>query len=113
MRVTTVLALAAGAVLLALCWAAPATAGRGNPHGFGIYSPVEPPVRGRPRLHSYDKRSWYYRAAPLLSLLRIGLLGAARRDALSLPLQVHRSPVRVLPRLGLWRLPDPEPLPSR
>ena len=32
-----------------------------NPHGFGIYSPVEPPVRGRPRVHRYDPRSWYYR----------------------------------------------------
>jgi hypothetical protein len=61
MRVTTVLALAAGAALLALSWAAPATAGRGNPHGYGIYSPAEPPVRGRPRLYSYDPRSWYYR----------------------------------------------------
>ena len=87
MRVTTVLALAVGAVLLALCWAAPATAGRGNPHGFGIYSPVQPPVRGRPRLHSYQKRSWYYRQPHYLSLLRIRLLGAARRDALSLPLR--------------------------
>jgi hypothetical protein len=59
MRVTTLLALGAGAALLALCAAAPATAG-GNRDGYGIYSPAEPPVRGRPRLYRYDRRSWYY-----------------------------------------------------
>jgi hypothetical protein len=62
MRVTTFLALGAGAALLALCWVPePAAAGGGNPYGFGIYSPAEPPVRGRPRLYRYDRRSWYYR----------------------------------------------------
>ena len=62
MRVTTFLALGAGAALLALCWGPePAAAGGGNPYGFGIYSPAEPSVRGRPRLYRYDRRSWYYR----------------------------------------------------
>ena len=60
MRVTTLLALGAGAGLLALYAAAPATAGGWNRQGYGIYSPAEPPVRGRTRLYRYDPRSWYY-----------------------------------------------------
>jgi hypothetical protein len=59
MRVTML--LAAGVAALALCWPPPASAGSRNPDGFGIYSPLEPPVRGRPRLYRYDPRSWYYR----------------------------------------------------
>ena len=60
MRVTTL--WAAGAMMLALAWAVPASAGSlRNPDGLGIYSPAEPPVRGRPRLYRYDPRSWYYR----------------------------------------------------
>jgi hypothetical protein len=49
------------AVMLGLAMAAPATAGGRNPDGFGIYSPAEPPVRGRARLYRYDPRSWYHR----------------------------------------------------
>jgi hypothetical protein len=59
MRVTTLLAF--GAVMLALGASAPASAGSRNPDGWGLYSPAEPPVRGRPRLYRYDERSWYYR----------------------------------------------------
>jgi hypothetical protein len=59
MRVTTL--LAAGAAMLALGVFEPASAGGPkNPDGVGIYTPVEPPVRGRPRVHRYDPRSWYY-----------------------------------------------------
>jgi hypothetical protein len=61
MRVRTILVLAAGTALSALSWSALAIADGGNPHGYGIYSPVEIKVRGRPRLYSYDPRSWYYR----------------------------------------------------
>jgi hypothetical protein len=60
MRFTTLLALGAGAVILALAVPAPASAGGRNPDGYGIYSPAEPPVRHRPRLYRYDPRSWYY-----------------------------------------------------
>jgi len=62
MRGTTVLTLAASAVLLALASVTPAAAGGGarNPDGVGIYTPLEPPVRHRPRLYRYDPRSWYY-----------------------------------------------------
>src|SRR5205085_4636207 len=43
-----------GAGLLALSAAAPATAGGWTRQGYGIYSPAEPPVRGRTRLYRYD-----------------------------------------------------------
>ena len=71
MRFTTLSALGAGAVTLLLCLPAdPASAGRGNPYGYGIYSP-EPRVRGQPRRYRYDPRSWYYSArghyAPYIS----------------------------------------------
>jgi hypothetical protein len=59
MRITTV--LAAGVVMLALGATTPASAGGWNPEGYGIYTPIEPPVRGRPRLYRRDPRSWYYR----------------------------------------------------
>jgi hypothetical protein len=59
MRVTTL--LTAGAVLITLAALAPASASGRNPDGFGLYTPAEPPVRGRPRLYNYDPRSWYYR----------------------------------------------------
>ncbi len=60
MRVTTL--LAAGAVVLALGAPSPVSAGGiRNPDGVGIYTPLEPPVRGRPRLYRHDPRSWYYR----------------------------------------------------
>src|SRR5262245_38561758 len=61
MRITTLCALAAGAVMLALSAPTPADAGGRNPDGFGIYSPAEPPVRHRPRVYRYDDRSWYYK----------------------------------------------------
>ena len=60
MRCTTLLALGAGAVILALAVPSPASASGRNPDGYGLYSPAEPPVRGRPRLYRYDPRSWYY-----------------------------------------------------
>ena len=60
MRITTILALAASAVVLVA--SAPASAGGKNPDGVGIYSPAEPPVRHRPRLYRYDPHSWYYKA---------------------------------------------------
>ena len=53
--------LAAAAGTLALVLGAPAQAGGQNPDGYGIYSPAEPPVKGRPRIYRYDPRSWYYR----------------------------------------------------
>lgn len=59
MRFTTLAALGAGAVMLALCAPAPASATGRNPDGYGIYSP-EPRVRGQPRTYRYDPRSWYY-----------------------------------------------------
>ncbi len=58
MRWTTLLAL--GAAALALGAPAPASAGGANPDGWGIYSPLEPPTRHRPRAYRYDPRSWYY-----------------------------------------------------
>ena len=63
MRVTTLLALAASAVILGLSVPAPVSAGGRNPDGVGIYTPAEPPVRHRPRLYRYDPRSWYYNQA--------------------------------------------------
>jgi hypothetical protein len=60
MRVTTLLALGVGAVVLAISAPASASAGSRNPDGVGIYTPAEPPVRHRPRLYRYDPRSWYY-----------------------------------------------------
>ena len=60
MRVTTLLALGAGAVMLAIVTPAPADAAGRNPDGYGIYSPAEPPVRQRLRVYRYDARSWYY-----------------------------------------------------
>jgi hypothetical protein len=56
MRVTTLLALGASAVMLGLS-ISPASAGGRNPDGVGIYTPAEPPVRHRPRLYRYDPRS--------------------------------------------------------
>jgi hypothetical protein len=59
MRPNISLAVAAGALVLML--GAPAGAGgRENPDGQGIYSPLEPPVKGRERALRYDPRSWYY-----------------------------------------------------
>jgi hypothetical protein len=60
MRVTTVLALGASAVVLVSSASAPASADSRNPDGVGIYTPAEPPVRNRPRLYRYDPNSWYY-----------------------------------------------------
>ena len=60
MRVTTLLALGASAVILVLSVPAPASAGGRNPDGVGMYTPAEPPVRHRPRLYRYDPNSWYY-----------------------------------------------------
>jgi len=63
MRISTILALAAGAVGLAAVAPDPAVAGFYNRDGCGMYSPLEPPVRGRPRAYRYDPRSWCYRQA--------------------------------------------------
>ena len=62
MRGSTILTLAASAAILLLGAAVPAAAGGGsrNPDGVGIYTPLEPRVRHRPRLYRYDPRSWYY-----------------------------------------------------
>jgi len=60
MRWTTLTALGATALACALSGAAPASAGGANPDGYGIYSPLEPPTRHRPRAYRYDPRSWYY-----------------------------------------------------
>ena len=59
MRVTTLLALAAGAVALGLGTPAPASAEWRNPSGVGIYTPGEPPYRAR--LFRYDPYSWYFK----------------------------------------------------
>ena len=61
MRVTTLYLLGAGAMLLAGALPTAVSADGRNPEGFGIYSPAEPAVRGRPRIYRYDPRSWYYR----------------------------------------------------
>lgn len=60
MRWTTSIAVAAIVAACALCAPAPVSAGGGNPNGYGIYSPLEPPTRHRPRAYRYDPRSWYY-----------------------------------------------------
>jgi hypothetical protein len=60
MRITTFWALGASAAMLALATPAPAHATGRNPDGYGIYAPVEPPVRHRQRLYRYDERSWHY-----------------------------------------------------
>jgi hypothetical protein len=60
MRAITLLMIGAGAMLLTGT-ATPAWASGKNPNGWGIYSPAEPPVRGRPRIYRYDPRSWYYK----------------------------------------------------
>jgi hypothetical protein len=60
MRVTMLLGLAACGMMLTLGAPTPSFAGGKNPHGYGMYSPAEPPVRRRPRLYRYDPRSWYY-----------------------------------------------------
>ena len=59
MRCTILLGVAAAA-LVAVTAPEPATAGGRNPDGWGIYSPLEPPQRHRPRAYRYDPRSWYY-----------------------------------------------------
>ena len=59
MRFRMLLAVAAG--VMALASVTPVCAGGRNPDGYGIYSPAEPPVRGRDRIYRYDPRSWYYR----------------------------------------------------
>jgi hypothetical protein len=61
MRGTIVLAALAATLLMSVSAPEPALAGGGNPDGFGIYSPLEPPTRDRPRAYRYDPRSWYYR----------------------------------------------------
>jgi hypothetical protein len=38
-----------------------ADAGGRNPDGYGLYSPDELPVKGRPRVYRHDLRSWYYK----------------------------------------------------
>jgi len=59
MRFNIQLAIVASALTLIV--GAPAQAGgRENPDGLGIYSPLEPPVRGRERALRYDPHSWYY-----------------------------------------------------
>jgi hypothetical protein len=62
MRVTTLWALAACAVILVLGTPVPVSAEGKNPDGVGMYTPAEPPVRGRPRMYRYDPNSWYYRS---------------------------------------------------
>jgi hypothetical protein len=64
MRGSTILTLAAGAAILMLGGMVPVAAGGGspNPDGVGIYTPLEPKVRHRPRAYRYDPRSWYYDA---------------------------------------------------
>jgi hypothetical protein len=60
MRRKLTFSAALGALVLTV--GSPALAGgRENPDGLGIYTPAEPPVRGRERLYRYDPRSWYYR----------------------------------------------------
>ncbi|MBX9588522.1 MAG: hypothetical protein K2X43_04405 [Hyphomonadaceae bacterium] len=57
MRASTISAIAAAIVALAVVASGPAAAGRDeNPGGFGLYSPD--PQRSAYR---YDPRSWYYR----------------------------------------------------
>lgn len=57
MRASTLPAIAGAIVVLAALGSSPVIAGgRGNPEGFGLYSPD--PQHGAYR---YDPRSWYYR----------------------------------------------------
>jgi hypothetical protein len=61
MRPITISALGAIAMMCVVASPVPAVAGAGqNPDGVGIYTPAEPPVRGRPRVYRYDPRSWYH-----------------------------------------------------
>jgi hypothetical protein len=64
MRAPAVLAVLAAAGLVALSGTAPASAFGRNPRGCGIYSPDEPPARGRLRWYRYDPRSWCYNLQP-------------------------------------------------
>ena len=61
MHLRTLIAVLGAATALALVLAAPASADGRNRDGCGIYSPAEPPVRGRERIWRYDPRSWCYR----------------------------------------------------
>jgi hypothetical protein len=63
MRWTCLLAIGAAALAVNLGVPASASAGGTNRDGYGIYSPLEPPTRHRPRAYRYDPRSWYYREA--------------------------------------------------
>jgi hypothetical protein len=49
------------AAAIAIGSSLPAEAGFLNRDGCGMYSPAEPPARGRPRLYRYDPRSWCYK----------------------------------------------------
>jgi hypothetical protein len=61
MRCKAALAIAAGFAMFVMSAPASSIAGGENPDGFGIYSPVDKPVRGRARVYRYDPRSWYYK----------------------------------------------------
>lgn len=61
MRTITPMILAAGALFALGAPNCAVAGGLTNPDGYGIYSPAEPPTRGRPRIYRYDPRSWYYR----------------------------------------------------
>jgi hypothetical protein len=60
MRVLAVLFVALAASATSWFEAQPASAFDRNPEGCGLYTPAEPPVRGRPRIYRYDPRSWCY-----------------------------------------------------
>ena len=109
MRLKITFAVAAGALVLAL--GAPAQAfDRENPDGVGIYSPLEPPVRGRERALRYDPRSWYYKQRGYYPSYSSELLGAASRDAVPLSEPVSRTEVSLLSGVGFpGRLVRPNP----
>ena len=101
MRVTTLWALAACAVILVLGTPVPASAEGRNPDGVGMYTPAEPPVRDRPRMYRYDPNSWYYKSRGYYPYYGSGYW-VPRAEMRYRYRYVYRGPaVSLLPGLGL------------
>ena len=64
-------------------------------------------MRGRPRLHSYDSRSWYYRQPRYYPYYGSGYWVPRAEMRYRYRYKYCRAAVPLLPGVGLRRLPDP------
>ena len=101
MRVTTVLALGAGAALLAFVGRHPPQPAAATATAMASIRRRSRRLRGRPRLYRYDRRSWYYREPRYYSYYNSGYWVPRPEMRLSLPLQVRRASIQIFPGLGL------------